>query len=404
MAVTAQAALQAMKHPPLPSASAVNALLQRFGDALDLPPPSASGPIAVAMSGGVDSSVVAAGLSYLGYQIIGVTLRLYSGTADRPGACCAGRDIKDAAHVAAVRGFPHHVLDYEDQFKKAVIEPFAASYARGETPIPCVLCNQTVKFHDLLKTTKQLGCTALATGHYIKRTPGLAPENNVPAMLKAVDPTRDQSYFLYATTPTELSFLRFPLGGLLKTETRCLAHFFDLPTAQKAESQDICFVGDKHYADIVAPLQQEALTPGPLLNRNGHRLGTHRGIAHYTIGQRRRLGLPGDTPLYVTAIDAQTNSVVVGPKEELLCNTLHLKEVNLLLPPEKLWRRSLHVRLRSTGTPVRARLIFSPATQQAIVHLHTPQEAISPGQACVLYEGERTLGGGLISATKPIRC
>jgi tRNA-specific 2-thiouridylase len=356
------------------------------------------------MSGGVDSSVVAAGLSYLGYQTIGLTLRLYSGTAERPGACCAGRDIKDAAHVAAVRGFPHHVLDYEEQFKKAVIEPFAASYARGETPIPCVLCNQTVKFHDLLHTTQQLGCTALATGHYIRRTPGLSSEENVPAMMKAVDPTRDQSYFLYATTREELGFLRFPLGGLLKTETRRLAAFFDLPAAQKAESQDICFVGDKHYADIVAPLQQEALTPGPLLNRQGHRLGTHRGIAHYTIGQRRRLGLPSDTPLYVTAIDAPTHSVVVGPKEDLLCSALRLTDVNLLLPPEKLLNRSLQVRLRSTGASVDARLIFVPATRQAIVHLHTPQEAISPGQACVLYDGERTLGGGLISETNPLIC
>ncbi len=359
------------------------------------------GRVVVAMSGGVDSSVVAAVVAAAGYETIGITLQLYDHGAavERKGACCAGQDIHDARNVADKIGIPHYVLDYESRFRQSVIDEFADAYIRGETPIPCVRCNQTVKFRDLLATARDLDADALVTGHYIQRVEG----EDGPELHAALDPSRDQSYFLFATTRGQLDFLRFPLGGLPKTETRALAEGFGLPVAAKPDSQDICFVPNGSYAQVVEKLRPGAAEPGEIVDRDGNVLGRHKGILHFTIGQRRGLNL-GNTdgtgePLYVLRLDAATRRVVVGPKAALGRRYVRVSELNWLggapLGSEPV---ACSVKLRSTMAPVAA-TIHSDGADGAHVMLDVAEYGISPGQACVAYAGSRVLGGGWITGT-----
>ncbi|HEY1795362.1 MAG TPA: tRNA 2-thiouridine(34) synthase MnmA [Stellaceae bacterium] len=359
---------------------------------LDLPGNPADHRVVVAMSGGVDSSVVAALVAKAGFDVVGVTLQLYDhGAATRKkGACCAGQDVRDAAAVAAGLGIPHYVLDYETRFREAVIEDFAASYGRGETPIPCIRCNERIKFRDLLDTARDLGASALATGHYVRRVPGPAG----PELHRAHDPARDQSYFLYRTTRAELDFLRFPLGGLEKHETRALAHEFGLPVAEKPDSQDICFVPQGSYADIVARLRPEAGEPGDIVDAAGKVLGRHDGIARFTVGQRKGIGIAAAEPLYVIRIEPERRRVVVGPKSALAETRLSLGDVNWLGTPATV-AVAVAAKLRSAQNPVPAR--FHPDTAELV--LGEPAGAVAPGQAAVLYDGDRVLGGGWIRRT-----
>ncbi len=357
--------------------------------------------VVVAMSGGVDSSVVAAMLKEQGYDVVGVTLQLYDhGVAlAKKGACCAGRDIHDARRVAEAMGFPHYVLDYENTFREAVIEEFADAYLAGATPVPCIRCNQRVKFRDLLETAKDLEADCMATGHYIRRADGA----HGPELHSAVDPNRDQSYFLFATTPEQLSFLRFPLGGLAsKAETRALAAKYGLPVADKPDSQDICFVPNGNYASVIEKLRPGSADPGEIVDLEGNALGTHDGVIHYTIGQRRGLRIGGlGEPLYVVRLEPSTRRVVVGPKAALATRTVPVREINWL-GDEPLSARAewpMRVRVRSTRPPHEA--ILRPISDtEAEVELILPEEGVSPGQACVFYapEGSRVLGGGWIHA------
>ena len=362
--------------------------------------------VVVAMSGGVDSSVTAALLCEQGYDVVGITLQLYDhGQAvGRRGACCAGQDIHDARRVAEQLDIPHYVLDYESRFRASVIDDFAASYLRGETPIPCVRCNQTVKFRDLLSIARDLGAAALVTGHYARRLDGPAG----PELRRAVDLDRDQSYFLFATTPDQLNFLRFPLGEMRKRETRALAKRFDLPVADKADSQDICFVPDGKYAGVIEKLRPGAAEPGEIVDLAGRPLGRHDGIIHYTIGQRRGLGLGGrpggDTkPLYVVRLEPARRRVVVGPRAALLCARITINQVNWL-GPEALPAGGIEatVKLRSTGAALPATVLGAPDGWAEVV-LHRPEAGVSPGQACVIYQGDRLIGGGWIAATEAAR-
>ncbi|MEW5703445.1 MAG: tRNA 2-thiouridine(34) synthase MnmA [Pseudomonadota bacterium] len=352
--------------------------------------------IVVAMSGGVDSSVAAALLKEEGYDVVGITLQLYDHGAatHRVKACCAGQDIYDAKRVAATLRIPHYVLNFESRFREDVIEKFADGYAAGETPIPCVLCNQTVKFRDLLGTAKDLGADALATGHYARRVEGEARVE----MHRAADLARDQSYFLFRTTQAELGFLRFPLGGLAKAETREAARRFGLEVAEKTDSQDICFVPDGRYARLVEKLRPEAMREGDIVDEAGRVLGRHAGIACYTVGQRRGLGLGGGEPLYVVRLDSAANCVVVGPRESLKRTRIVLRDVNWLgetgLGAEE---TGCEVKIRSTEKPHAAR-VFGKGEGGAMVALEMPEYGVSPGQACVFYRGERVLGGGWIVA------
>jgi tRNA-specific 2-thiouridylase len=363
---------------------------------LDLPKAPGDCRVVVAMSGGVDSSVTAALLHEAGCDVVGITLQLYDHGAavNKPGACCAGQDIHDARTVAGRLGIPHYVLDYEQRFRTQVIDRFAESYASGETPIPCVECNRTVKFHDLLATARELGADALATGHYVRRTAG--PDG---AMLqRAVDPARDQSYFLFATTRAQLDFLRFPLGGLHKDETRALAARYGLSVSDKPDSQDICFVPSGRYADLVAKLRPEAAQPGNIVHVDGTVLGRHEGVIHYTVGQRKGLGIGGGAPLYVVALDAAQARVLVGPREALGCATVALRQVNWLAPGTP--HGAVTVKLRSAQPTVPARIERNEAGEFR-VQLDTPQEGVAPGQACVFYNGDTVLGGGWIAGTEP---
>ncbi|MEW5727948.1 MAG: tRNA 2-thiouridine(34) synthase MnmA [Pseudomonadota bacterium] len=349
--------------------------------------------VVVAMSGGVDSSATAALLVEQGLEVVGVTLQLYDhGAATcRANTCCAGKDIHDARAVADALGIPHYVLDMENVFRADVIEAFAESYARGETPIPCVLCNQTVKFRDLVAAARDLGADALATGHYVRREDG-------PVMLRGVDPARDQSYFLFATTRDQLDFLRFPLGGIAsKAETRAIAARHRLPVAAKRDSQDICFVPDGDYAALVARLRPGAAEPGEIVDRDGRVLGDHRGVIHFTIGQRKGLGIGGGgAPLYVLGLDPARRRVVVGPREALGCSLIRLRGVNWLGGDEREAR--VAVKVRSTRPPAAATLVRLDGGE-AEVRLDHPEEGVAPGQACVFYDGDRVLGGGWITTT-----
>ena len=362
------------------------------------------------MSGGVNSSVVAALLKSQGYDVVGITLQLYDhGEAvGRKGACCAGQDIQDARCVAEGLGIPHYVLDYEARFAEAVMGEFADSYLAGETPVPCVGCNQKIKFRDLLRTAEDLGASALATGHYVRSRP--APHGF--ELYRAQDAERDQSYFLFATTPTQLNFLRFPLGDLDKAATRKLAREFGLPTAEKSDSQDICFVPTGRYTRIIERLRPGAAEPGDIVHVEGRVLGRHGGIINYTIGQRRRLGVAAAEPLYVVRLDAERREVVVGPREWLRTRHIELRDVNWLgdEPLEDLagHAKDILARIRSTGPLQPAALRAGPSG--ATVELADGEDGVSPGQACVFYaadeRGERLLGGGWIKSTgaaKPMK-
>ncbi len=361
-------------------------------------PPSET-RVVVAMSGGVDSSVVAAMLADEGYDVVGVTLQLYDHGAAlaKKGACCAGLDIHDARRVAEEMGFPHYVLDYENIFRDAVIDEFADSYLAGATPVPCIRCNERVKFKDLLETARELDADCMATGHYIQRKAGAAG----PELHRAADPARDQSYFLFSTTPEQLEFLRFPLGHLPgKDATRRLAAKYGLGVADKPDSQDICFVPNGNYASVIEKLRPGAAEPGEIVDTRGRVLGTHGGVIHYTVGQRRGLGIGGlSEPLYVIRLDVENRRVIVGAKDLLATRSVPVREINWLgdgpmTPGEE---SEISVKVRSTRPPRPA--ILRPLSQtEAEVELLTPEEGVSPGQACVFYEtgGTRILGGGWI--------
>jgi tRNA-specific 2-thiouridylase len=374
---------------------------------LDIAKPPGETRVVVAMSGGIDSSVVAALMKSRGYDVVGITLQLYDhGTAEhRPGACCAGRDIQDARNVAAHLGIPHYVLDYETRFREEVIDRFVESYAAGETPIPCVECNRTVKFRDLLAFAEELGADCLVTGHYVESR--LLPDGN-RGMFRPVDLDRDQSYFLFATTPRQLNLLRFPLAGLTKAETRQIARDIGLTIADKADSQDICFVPSGNYAALVEKLKPEATRPGVIRHLDGRELGHHDGIIRYTVGQRKGLGISSRDPLYVVRIDAAAAEVIVGPREALATREIVLRDLNWLgdTPPDSRSGEGLagegldvFVRVRSTRAPKPARMVMRP--EGIVIELLDGEEGVAPGQACVLYaDGSpqaRVLGGGTIA-------
>ncbi len=379
----------------------MNAFFSNAGlNSLEFAKPPADTRVLVAMSGGVDSSVVAAMLADQGYEVIGVTLQLYDHGAAlaRSGACCAGRDILDARRVAERIGFPHYVLDYEDRFRASVIDEFANSYLAGATPVPCIRCNQRVKFVDLLETARDLGADCMATGHYVHR-------NSTPLgaqLHRAADPDRDQSYFLFSTTRQQLEYLRFPLGNLRsKFDTRALAERYGLAVADKPDSQDICFVPNGSYASVIERLRPGAVEPGDIVHVDGRMLGRHKGVIHYTVGQRRGLGISSGEPLFVVRLDAMSRQVIVGPRQSLARRSILVGEVNWLGDgpiddaPAGGWE--IGARVRSTRRPKPARL-HPAGCGRVRVELLDAEEGVAPGQACVFYapEGSRVLGGGWI--------
>ena len=358
--------------------------------------------VLAAMSGGVDSTVTAVLLKRAGYDVVGVTLQLYDHGAavQRKGACCAGQDIHDARTAAESIGIPHYVLDYESRFQAAVMEDFADAYLRGETPVPCIRCNQTVKFRDLSEIARELGAAALATGHYVRRLESASG----PELHRAVDPARDQSYFLFATTPEQLEFLRFPLGGLEKPEVRRLAAELGLAVADKPDSQDICFVPEGRYTTVVDRLRPHGALAGDIVHLDGRVLGRHEGVTRYTVGQRRGLNVAVGEPLFVVRIAADRREVIVGPREALLTRALALKETNWLgdaasLDAAVAAGAPVLARVRSTREPVPGRLAVVGDAPGVV--FDTPEEGVAPGQACALYDPavpSRVLGGGFIAS------
>ena len=372
-----------------------------FSNSLGFEKPEAQTRVVAAMSGGVDSSVVAAMLAREGYEVVGLTMQLYDHGAAlaKKGACCAGRDIHDARRVAEAMGFHHYVLDYESRFRESVMEEFADDYLAGATPIPCIRCNERVKFRDLLETARDLDADCLATGHYVQRKIG----PNGVELHRGADPVRDQSYFLFTTTREQLEYLRFPLGHLQsKAETRALAAEFDLAVADKPDSQDICFVPQGRYADVIEKLRPGAAEPGKIVHLDGRVLGAHEGVIHYTIGQRRGLGIGGGEPLFVVKLDAEGRRVVVGPRQALATREVPVSEVNWIGDgdfqadaPADGWEAEVKVRSARPPRPARIRPT-GPTT--AVVELLEAEEGVAPGQACVFYapDGSRVLGGGWI--------
>lgn len=356
---------------------------------------SPGGRVAVAMSGGVDSSVAAALMVEAGYQVVGITLQLYDHgqMVNKKGACCAGQDIYDARTVADRLGFPHYVLDYESIFRQSVIDDFVDSYLQGETPVPCIRCNQRVKFRDLLTTARDLGAEALVTGHYVQRF----VKAESAQLYRAVDHNRDQSYFLFATTQEQLDYLRFPLGSMAKTETRDHARRFGLTVSEKPDSQDICFVPSGGYASVVAKLKPGALDPGEIVDLHGTVLGHHQGIINFTVGQRKGLGISAAEPLYVIKLEPEAKRVIVGPYEALAKQTLFIKEVNWLADP-RLFEKgyTCQAKIRSTHQPVPATIQVLPDNKTQVT-FSSPEYGVSSGQACVFFEQDRVLGGGWIS-------
>lgn len=350
--------------------------------------------IVVAMSGGVDSSTAAAILKAEGHKVIGVTLQLYDygNAVGKKGACCAGQDIYDAQMAAEKLGIPHYVLNYESIFKQQVIDDFADSYLRGETPIPCVRCNQKVKFKDLFKVAKDLGADALATGHYVQRF----EVNGVAELHKGADESKDQSYFLFTTTQEQLDFLHFPIGSFNKNYTRNIAADYGLAVSDKPDSQDICFVPEGNYSKVIAKLRPEAYQPGNVVLSSGERIGFHEGIVNYTIGQRRGINIAYHEPLYVIKIDPSKNEVTVGPRWELGASQLSLKEMNWLVAIDTLSQdKKFTVKLRSAHSGCKATIDIKPNGKVAI-HLAEDYFGITPGQACVIYDKTKVIGGGWI--------